>query len=38
MLAYQRDFRALFQVLREIYGTKEAWRTRALKMLAQQSQ
>lgn len=36
MLAYQRDFRSLFMVLKEIYGTKEAWRTRALGLLAQQ--
>ena len=35
MLAYQRDFRALFQVLKEIHGTKEAWRQRALSLLAQ---
>ena len=34
MLAYQRDFRALFAVLKEIYTMKEAWRGRALDLLA----
>lgn len=36
MLAYQRDFRSLFQVLKEIFGTKEAWRARALSLLGKQ--
>lgn len=35
MLAYQRDFRALFAVLKEIYTMKEAWRGRALDLLAE---
>ena len=38
MLAYQRDFKALFQLLKEIHATKEAWRSRALSLLAKQEQ
>ena len=38
MIAFQRDFKALFQLLREIHQTKEAWRTRALGFLAQKAE
>ena len=36
MLAFQRDFKALFALLRQIHLTKEEWRGRAMAYLTQQ--
>lgn len=35
-MAFQRDFKALFALLRQIHLTKEEWRGRAMAYLTQQ--
>lgn len=37
MLAFQRDFRSLFAVLKEIHTTKQLWREKANGLLAKQA-
>ena len=32
MLAYQRDFKQLFTVLKKIYELKESWRNKAIEI------
>lgn len=35
-MAFQRDFKALFNMLKSIHATKEQWRGRVLDILARQ--